>query len=74
LERSGAAFDLLLTDIGLPGRTDGRELARRIRLNRPRLPVLFISGHDVTTPPGAREAGESPVVYLPKPFEMTRLA
>lgn len=37
-------FDMLLSDIVLPGIT-GRELAKRIREQRPSLPVLFISGY-----------------------------
>ena len=37
-------FDLLLTDVGLPGMT-GRELADRARLQRPALKALFMTGY-----------------------------
>ena len=42
----GAAdrIDLLLTDIQLPGRTNGRAVARAARERAPDLPVIFISG------------------------------
>jgi two-component system cell cycle sensor histidine kinase/response regulator CckA len=36
-------FDLLLTDMRMPG-MDGCELARRLRQSRPDLPVLYLTG------------------------------
>jgi CheY-like chemotaxis protein len=43
--RSDARIDLLLTDIVMPGRTGGVELALLARHYRPRLPVLFTTGY-----------------------------
>lgn len=37
-------FDALLTDISIPGRIDGIELAEHARQVHPGLPVLFVSG------------------------------
>jgi CheY-like chemotaxis protein len=40
----GGSFDLLLTDLGLPGMS-GEELASRVRGQFPRLPVVIASGY-----------------------------
>lgn len=44
LLREDPSIDLLLTDVGLPGRS-GRELADDARALRPALPVLFMTGY-----------------------------
>lgn len=41
---SGAAVDVVLSDVVMPGSMDGVGLARRLREQRPRLPVVLISG------------------------------
>ena len=38
-------IDLLVTDVGLPGGLNGRQLADAARERRPDLPVLFITGY-----------------------------
>ncbi len=42
---SGVRIDLLLTDVGLPGGMNGRQLADAARQRRPDLKVLFITGY-----------------------------
>ena len=49
--------DVMVTDVGLPGGLDGRQLAEAARLILPDLPVLFITGYagrtlDAALPPG----------------------
>ena len=65
------AFDLLLTDVGLPG-ASGPELARQVRSRSPRLPVLFISGQsgDIFEDEGQLD---SPRAFLQKPFSSRAL-
>jgi signal transduction histidine kinase/ActR/RegA family two-component response regulator len=69
-ELSKGPFDLLITDVAMP-RTTGVELARRVRIENPRLPILFSSGYaDVST------FGEelSDEVVLKKPFRVAEIA
>lgn len=57
---------LMMTDVGLPV-MDGRELAKRARLERPRLPILFASGYaeSIDVPEGMSVIG--------KPFSIDQL-
>ena len=45
LLQSEARIDLLVTDVGLPGGMNGRQMADAARLERPDLKVLFITGY-----------------------------
>ena len=62
----GAAVDLLLTDVIMPGMS-GRELADQLVARQPRLRVLFMSGYtdDAVVRHGMLEPG---LAYLEKPF------
>ena len=42
---SEARIDLLVTDVGLPGGMNGRQMADAARVKRPELKVLFITGY-----------------------------
>ncbi len=42
---SGQPIDLLVSDVGLPGGLNGRQLADAARVHRPQLKVLFITGY-----------------------------
>ena len=43
--QSPARVDLLITDVGLPGGLNGRQVADAARLSRPDLKVIFITGY-----------------------------
>lgn len=43
--QSDAAIDLLITDVGLPGGMNGRQVAEAARRLRPGLQILFITGY-----------------------------
>ena len=51
--------DLLVTDVGLPGGMNGRQVAEAARERVRGLPVLFITGFAATAlPPGAEVVGK----------------
>jgi FixJ family two-component response regulator len=61
----------LVTDERMPG-MDGIELQRRVRLERPQLPVIFITAHqDDEVRQRALDGGA--VAFLYKPFDATEL-
>jgi CheY-like chemotaxis protein len=44
LANDGQLFDLVLTDIQMPGRLDGVGLAQRVRERQPEVPVIYVTG------------------------------
>jgi PAS domain S-box-containing protein len=71
--QSNQRVDLLVTDIGLPGGIDGRQLGEAARACRPGLRVLFITGY-ADIPGGASAPADAGIQTLTKPFEMQELA
>jgi FixJ family two-component response regulator len=66
-----AAATCVITDVRMPG-MDGIELQRRIRRERPALPVILISAHyDAEVRRTAIDEGAVDVLY--KPFDATNL-
>jgi CheY-like chemotaxis protein len=68
---TGAHPDLLLTDVVMPGMT-GSELAKALRVRRPGLRVLYMSGYTagVLNPQGHLDTGSA---LLQKPFNRESL-
>ncbi|MDA8523413.1 response regulator [Acidovorax sp. NCPPB 4044] len=71
--RAGGPLDLLLTDVGLPGGMNGRQVADAGRALRPGLPVLFITGYAEQAVIGDRDLDPGMGV-LTKPFDLDVLA
>ena len=71
--QSDARIDLLVTDVGLPGGMNGRQMADAARVVRPNLQVLFITGYaeNAVVSHGHLETG---MHVLTKPFAMEALA
>jgi signal transduction histidine kinase len=70
--QSGAPVDLLITDVGLPGGLNGRQLADAGRRIHPGLPVLFITGYAETAAPN-HDHIEPGMEVLTKPFTVDGL-
>ncbi|MCY4334011.1 MAG: response regulator, partial [Litoreibacter sp.] len=49
LFRGEAPFDLILTDVVMPGRMQGPALVKAIRQTHPELPCIFMSGYAAET-------------------------
>jgi PAS domain S-box-containing protein len=67
--QTDARVDLLITDVGLPGGLNGRQVADAARVLRPNLKVLFITGYaeNAVMGSGRLEAG---MQIITKPFSI----
>ena len=71
--RSDTRIDLLVTDVGLPGGMNGRQMADAGRESRPDLKVLFITGYAENAVVGNGHLAHGMHV-MTKPFAMESLA
>lgn len=71
--QSAETIDLLVSDVGLPGTMNGRQLADAARSHRPDLPVIFITGY---AEHGALGNGmlDPGMQVMTKPFELNEFA
>jgi signal transduction histidine kinase len=67
--QSDARVDLLITDVGLPGGVNGRQIADAGRVVRPSLKVLFVTGYAENAVIGAGRLGDGMQV-MTKPFSI----
>jgi PAS domain S-box-containing protein len=65
-------IDLLITDVGLPGGLNGRQVADAARAGRPGLKVLFITGYADNAVVGGSRLGPG-MQIMTKPFDMSAL-
>ena len=70
--QSEARIDLLITDVGLPGGMNGRQMADEARRSRPDLKILFITGYaeNAVLGEGNLDLG---MHVMTKPFELEAL-
>jgi CheY-like chemotaxis protein len=71
---TNARIDLLVTDVGLSGGLNGRQLAEAARQRRPGLKVLFITGYAHNTFEGQDTALPPDTGLITKPFLLATLA
>jgi PAS domain S-box-containing protein len=71
--QSDVRIDMLITDVGLPGGMNGRQMADAGRLHRPDLKVLFITGYAENAALNHGHLGPGMQV-MTKPFALEALA
>lgn len=62
---SGGAVDVMFTDVNLPGKMDGAELAQQARERRPDLPIVYASGRFRSSDIGGLVPRS---IFVPKPY------
>jgi CheY-like chemotaxis protein len=65
----GQPFQLMITDVGLPGGMNGAELAAQVRNCHPGIKILFMSGYAEP----AMLVHEQPCELIAKPFGRNEL-
>ena len=71
-DAKGDKIDLLLTDVMLPRGISGLELARRLYNRRPRLKIIFTTGH-ITRESDQEMMGRMRAHFLQKPYQHSDL-
>lgn len=71
--RHQADIDLVITDVVMPGGMSGCELVDRLRVDRPRLPVIVMSGYNPETSEHDFGRVAQPARFLTKPFALEEL-
>jgi CheY-like chemotaxis protein len=66
--------DLLVTDVGLPGGLNGRQVADAARVRHPDMHVLFITGFSYGSKLGQGDALEPGMEIMRKPFTLEAFA
>ena len=67
---SSAKFDLVLSDMMMPGKLNGLDLARAVTQNWPALPVILMTGYSAAAASAAKEG----IRLLVKPYRMEHLS
>lgn len=70
---SGIEFDLLLSDVMLPGKQSGPAFAKELRLKLPDCPVIFVSGYPDASAAGLTQTVKD-AIWLKKPFKSADLS
>jgi CheY-like chemotaxis protein len=65
-------FDILFTDVKMPGKIDGVELASIIRHLDPDIPILIASGYALNLE-DRLDTLSSPVIFVQKPYNLAKL-
>lgn len=66
-------YDLLILDVGISGGVDGFQVLRFVRVNKPFIPVIMLSGHN-TVEDRVRGLDSGADDYVCKPFSFAELS
>lgn len=72
LLHSSVRYDILFSDVMLPGAMNGRDLADRVRHTHPAIRIVLTSGYDASAAAPGRE--DPQYRFLPKPYRMGELS
>ncbi len=73
LRSTGVVVDLILTDVVMP-HMNGSEMVDRLRVDYPRVKVIFMSGYTGSSNASIHKYLEMPeIVFLQKPFRLNAL-
>jgi CheY-like chemotaxis protein len=65
-------YDILMTDVRMPGRLDGVDVAEFVRRQYPDMPVLITSGYAAQLVGRIRALGP-PTVFINKPYDVNEV-
>ena len=71
-ENAGGRFDLLVTDMIMPGGMTGRELGEQLQSRKPSLKVIYTSGYSAELI--GKDLGRDATIFLAKPYRPQQLA
>jgi CheY-like chemotaxis protein len=72
-EKHEKEIDLVLTDLMMPGDVNGQQLVQRLRVDRPNVKAIFMSGYTSDLLDEKTFLGRN-ANFLPKPYRLNRLA
>ena len=69
----GERFDLLFTDVMMPGGMNGEDLGAEVRKHDPAIRIVFTSGYPAATFEHLRIDPQNGIFFLDKPYKIARL-
>lgn len=70
---AGELFDIVLTDVQMPGSRDGTDVAIHARRGHPRIPVIVASAYEPNHMPRLTTLDPA-AIYIGKPYSLVDLA
>jgi two-component system cell cycle sensor histidine kinase/response regulator CckA len=71
-QSAGGRFDLLVTDMIMPGGMTGRELGEQLKAQKPGLKIIYTSGYSAELI--GKDLGRDGTIFLAKPYRPQQLA